>query len=941
MEIAHLRVEWLANPVGIGAALPRFSWELQSLARGKRQSAYRVLVASSVHLLDSETADVWDSGRVESSANTGVEFGGRSLKSGEAVFWKVKVWDERGCETPWSASARWTMGMLNAENWQAQWISRPENPFHSPSRDTLLLPPARYFRKKIAVIKPVERVLLYFSALGVCEVLLNGKKIGDSYFEPGWSDYGKRAYYRVYDVTPQVTTGANSIGAILADGWYAGYVGFGLFCGYGPEKNGRNLYGRIPALLLQMEIDYADGSREAVVTDASWEVSGDGPIREADLLMGETFDARQDDPLWCTPDHAVSHPAWDWEPALLSSASPLIPATFYDWRGERVVDLGFSAPPRLDSYAAEPIRITQELLPISIRHLSPDTVIGDFGQNFAGLVRLSVRGDSGSRVQLRYGEWLHSDGRLMTENLRRARATDTFILAGADTETWTPRFTYHGFQYVEISGLSDRVELVGITGLVMHNDFRLAGSFECSDPVMTKFADNVLWSQRSNFFEVPTDCPQRDERLGWLGDAQTFMRTATYFGDVAAFFTKWLQDVEDSQLDCGVFPDYSPFPMWHGQPFSVVWADAGIICPWTQWKVYGDTRLMERMWPSMERFMQWRSVTTRPDGTSSGLGNTYGDWLNLGEETPLAFIDTCYHAVCCRMMSEMAAARGDHGTASNYRHRLAGVGHAFRKAYINQEGTLTVDTQTAYALALWSEMLPAAENQRLAHRLAEKLRAAAFRMATGFVGTRALLPALSGNGYHDLAVKLFQSRDFPSWGYEVVNGANSVWERWDSFTGEYGFNGIHGDQNSSMNSFNHYAFGAVMEWAFRYLAGLDCENVGFRSLKMKPLVLQGIAQCSETITSVSAKYHSVHGLISSSWSLSQEAFFLACTIPANTTAVVHLPAFGGPETEDGRPLEEAPHVTVADRTPTETIVRVASGTYQFRVDRRLGLPDSQ
>jgi alpha-L-rhamnosidase len=932
-ELTDLRCEYLVAPEGIDVRQPRLSWRLTAKRRGAAQKAWQVRVASSREKLLRGEADRWDSGRRPGAATSQVAYGGTALAAGAEYFWQVRSWDEADRPTAWSEAARWSMGLLAPGDWRAQWISfRDTSPLHT-SRKELFLPSARHYRKEFVAPKPVRRAVVYSSALGVYDLYCNGRRISDAYFQPGWADYRKRAYYRAQDVTRLLRSGgANALGAIVAEGWYSGYVGFGLLVGQGPGRAGRYFYGKTPALLVQLEVEYADGTRETVVSDPSWRVTDRGPTQEADIIMGETYDARAELRGWGEPGYDDGA----WEPAIRAEDNERVRAVFTDALGEREVDLGFVKPARLQAYAAPPIRITQELPAKAVTEPKPGVFIFDLGQNFAGVVRLRVRGSAGTRVQLRFGEMLHRDGRLMTENLRRARATDTYILRGDPAgESWTPRFTYHGFQYVEVTGLAAKPGLEAVTGLVLHNDTPVAGSFECSDPVLTQFGRNAWWTQRANFVEMPTDCPQRDERLGWTGDAQAYIRTATFNADTAAFYTKWLDDLVEAQHGFGAYPDYAPYPMAHGmragKSFGTGWMDAGIICPWTVWQVYGDTRLLQKNWGSMTRFMDFRQAAMGVDGLGVSLGNPWGDWLNVNEPTPIEFIDTCYHALDCQLMAEMAAALGKKVEAAAYRARRGRIADAFAKAYVTAEGTLTIDTQTAYVLALWTGLMPEKHGAAAAARLAQKIQLNGHRMTTGFLGTRALLPALSAHGRHDLAVRLFQNRVFPSWGYEVVNGANSVWERWDSYTKEHGFEGSSGKQNASMNSFSHYAFGAVMEWAYRALAGIETDGPGYRRIAIRPRPpTPGSNPDVAPINWVRAHYDSMHGRIASAWRREAGRFSLEVTIPPNTSASVWLPvAATAGITEGGAPLARGAGIRSFAVQDEAVRVEVAAGTYRF------------
>ena len=928
LQPVALRTEYLANPEGLEAAQPRLQWRVESAERGQKQTAYRILVASRAEVLARNEGDLWDSGKVLGDAASQLAYAGQPPGSGQQCFWKVQTWDRDGIASAWSEPARWSMGLLKPEDWKAQWISFADaTPLH-PERAKLHLPPARHYRKEFEAAREVKRATLYFSALGIAEMQLNGRKVGDAYFESGWADYAKRAYYRTHDVTSLVKQGRNSIGAIVADGWYAGYVGYGMLVGYGPGKTGRNIYGKTPALLGQLEIEYVDGSREIVGTDATWQTSGDGPFREADMLMGESYDARKADDQ-----------TWKWEPAILAEANGSTKAKFFEPGIEREIELGFQKPPKLAAYTAPPIRVVEELPAKGITEPKPGTYIFDLGQNIAGVIRLKVKGPAGTVVQLRHGEMLHTDGRLMTENLRKARATDFYTLRGdAAGETWQPRFTYHGFQFVELTGLPEKPALDAVTGLVLSNDTAATSEFACSDPVMTQFWKNTVRTQRANFIEVPTDCPQRDERLGWMGDAQIYARTASYNADVSAFFTKWLDDLDEAQRESGAYPDYCPYPFAHGKPgatHGTAWTDAGVIVPYTVWKVYGDARVLERHWASMTKFMEWRRKAD-PELKGVSLGNTWGDWLNLGEDTPIEYIDLCYHRLSALLMSAMADTLGKRDEAAKYRETADALARSFRKQFVQPDGSLSVDTQSAYVLALENRIFAEPDEARAAaERLAQKIARNDARMATGFLGTKPLLLALTANGQNDLACRLFQSRKFPSWGYEVEQGATSVWERWDSFTKEHGFDGATGKNNAAMNSFSHYSFGSVMQWAFQTLAGIDTDGPGYQRIFIKPNPPSPDATGEpKPIDWVKAHYDSIHGRIVSEWRATGADFELHTTIPPNTTATIFLPAKDAASaTEGGRSLADAPGVKLLRTESGRVVLAVESGAYHFQSKR--------
>jgi alpha-L-rhamnosidase len=941
-----LRCEWLEEPQGIGTREPRLSWIVTApdADRGQRQTAYRILAATDAALAEPGKADLWDSGRVDSAETLGIVYAGKPLASGSRVVWRVMAWDREGRESPWSDLATFSLGLLEAADWVGQWISiRDDAPLHA-DRAKLHLPPARQYRKPFATSKPVKRAVLHGTALGLVDWSIDGRRVSEDLFQPGWADYHRRVHGRTHDVTGLlVKPGQHCLGAAVADGWYAGYVGYGLFVGYGPHQTGRNIYGKTPAILCQLDIEYADGSRERVVTDPSWHVTDAGPIREADFLMGEAHDARRELVGWDTP--AFVEDAAAWKPAIPATANAAEKAPFFEPGVKREVSVGFVKPAEIVAYAAPPIEITEDLAAKSVKEWKPGVFLFDLGQNFAGVVRLKVAAPTGTTLTLRYGEMLHPDGRLMTENLRRARAVDTYICKGGGVETWTPRFTYHGFQYVEVSGLPAGTlpPLDTVTGLVLHNATPMVGRFACSDDLLTRFWRNTVWTQRANFIEVPTDCPQRDERLGWMGDAQIYARTATFNADVAAFFTKWIDDVREAQARdgdaAGSYPDYCPYPFAHGKPkatFGTAWTDAGVICPWTMALVYGDRRLVERHWDSMRAFMDWRA---RLDPKLAGVaaGNEWGDWLNVNEPTPTAYVDLCYHAQSARMMTQMALMLGKADDAAAYRRRFEDLAASFRRTYLREDGTVKVDTQTACVLALECGLVPDDHAAPVARQLAARIEQAGNRMTTGFLGTKGILPALSAHGHHDLACRLFQSRSFPSWGYEVEQGANTVWERWDSFTREHGFEGVIGKNNAAMNSFSHYAFGAVMEWGFKTLAGIDTIDPAYARIRIRPQPpTPGSNPERAAIDWVRADYDSPRGPIQSHWRRTDGGVEMRVRVPANATALVHVPVREAASVVEGEPsvsrpvaTGDVPGVKVIESRPGEVILEVGSGEYRF------------
>lgn len=591
------------------------------------------------------------------------------------------------------------------------------------------------------------------------------------------------------------------------------------------------------------------------------------------------------------------------------------------------MSFGFSRP-KLEAFPGVPVRVTEEIHCKKVTEREPGVFVFDMGQNFAGAIRMNVKGKAGETIQIRYGEMLHPDGRLMTENLRKARATDFYTCSGdPEGEVYEPRFTFHGFQFVELSGFPGNADLSTVTGLVVHSDTPMTSTFECSDPMVNQLFSNVLWTQRSNFLDLPTDCPQRDERMGWTGDAQAYVATACYNADIGAFYTKWLRELMESQRPSGAFPGYAPFPFQHGWDFGTAWADAGVICPWTIWQFYGDVKVIDDCWEPMTKFMKWRQKTSVGD-LGINHGNAWGDWLAQGAETPLDYVDSIYFAISAKMMAEMASATGRSDQAKRYRDQFARTKRAFQSKYLNSDGSISVRTQTAQALALYADLVPAEKRADTGRFLSKMLADNGNHMATGFLGTRPLLPVLSSSGQHDLATFLLQSREFPSWGYEISNGATTIWERWDSYTKEDAF----GRHNAAMNSFSHYAFGAVCEWMFATLAGIQSDGPGFKRIIIRPMPpAPGSNAMHAPIDWVRASYDSIRGVIRSDWKLALDSFQLDVSIPANTTATVFLPAHQGDEiTEGNAPVANNQNVKLLGVRDGYAELQIRSGDYRFK-----------
>jgi len=889
LQVTGLRVEYLTNPLGMDAVRPRLSWTLESNKRGQKQMAYRILVASSEENLSRDLGDLWDTERMPEIQSNQIEYNGKALTSRMRCYWKVCVWDQDGEMSPFSARAFWTMGLLSGAEWKATWIGMGNN---AASMDTAAErqkqivpgPPAPYFRKVFRIDKPVARAFVYSTARGLFELRLNGKRVGEDVFAPEWTDYRKRIQYRTYDVTAMLQPGENVLGAVLGEGWYSGYIGFNFKrCHYGNQNS----------LLSQLEIQYGDGATQTVVTDGTWRCSA-GPIDNSDLLMGENYDARKETPGWET----AAFDDASWKPAVLLAK----PAA------------------RLAAQPSEPVRVMQTRRPIKITKPKKGVYVFDLGQNIAGWARLRVKGSRGSKVTLRFAERLNPDGTIYTANLRAAKATDTYVLKGEGIETFEPRFTFHGFQYVEATGLPKKPDGNTITGCVIHSSLPPAGTFECSNPGVNRLWENQLWSQRGNYLGIPTDCPQRDERLGWMGDAQIFIRTGTFNMDAAAFFTKWMQDVADAQAADGAFADTSPLlPGIAEFKAAPGWGDAGVIVPWTVYRVYGDKRILERHWRSMTRWMDFLLAANPNLLRKNNLYNNYGDWLSIKADTPKDLLATAYWAYDAGLLSKMAQVLGRTEEANQYAALFRNIRTAFQKEYVLPDGRIKGETQTGYLLALAMNLLPEDMRPKATDRLLENIRSKNWHLSTGFLGVAYLNPVLSESGNNDTACRLLLTDTFPSWLYPIRQGATTIWERWDGWTQEKGF------QDPGMNSFNHYSLGSVAEWLYRYAAGIDLDLgvPGYKHIVIHPRPSKGL-------TYANAGYRSIHGWIRSGWTLKKNRFTLDVRIPANTTAVVHVPQDEGtPVLEGGMPVENSDGIVPSGKGEREAVYRIGSGDYHF------------
>ena len=1060
----RLRVEGLSEPLGLDVTQPRFSWTLVSDRRGAAQLAYQIRVASDPARLTAGEADLWDTNKMASTAHTHIRYGGKPLPPGQQAWWTVRIWDERDEVSGWSEPAHFSIGLLDAANWQAQWIEDPQaadefgpanNGYHSqmvdsasaekwvavdlgsvveidgvalwPARpydwvrdepgflfpkrflietataanfhDAKLLPipaagavanpgtnawrlgfsprRARYLRLRTQELRPRDadefglalaefevlaggknlalhapatagdsidtnhwsvraltdgdkvshgptgtesltsprlrksfelstdrrlvRATLHVTALGLYELFVNGRRIGEQLLAPEWTDYHTRLQYQTFDVTDSLQNGENVLAVQLGDGWYSGRIGLAWIVPGGPP---RAIYGRKPKLLLQCDLRYSDGSVDRIVTDASWRTSTEGPWRAADLLDGVIYDAQREQPGWDRPG--------------------------YDEEGWTAAQVSETLDIAIIGQANEPIRLTEERPALSRTQPKPGVFVYDFGQNLAGWVRVALNGPAGATVTLRHAEVLNPDGTIYTDNLRSAQQTDRYTLAGGRSQIFEPRFTYHGFRYVELTGLDTPPAPTELIACAVHSGPAVAGSFECSEALLNQLWSNVMWTQRANLHSTPTDCPQRDERLGWTGDILAFAPTACFNMDMAAFLDKWLQDMRDAQTKDGRYPDFAPHPFESRERFSGVpaWGDAGVFVAWDHYRFYGDKQLLATHYESARRWVDWIHAANSDLLWIHERHNDYGDWLNAdtlqlegwprtGAGMPKDAFATAFFARSTQLVARMAQALGKTGDAARYGQLADDIRAAFNDAYVSADGKIAGDTQAGYAIALNFDLLPAELQERAVEHMIACFERYDGCISTGFHSTICLMRELSERGHVEEAYRLALNRRMPSWGYAIEHGATTVWERWDGYVEGRGF------QNPGMNSFAHYAIGSVGEWLYSTVLGIQLQEPGFTHFAIRP-------QPGGGLTWARGAYTSIHGPIEVEWRIEREEILLITTVPIGTTATIRIPTNdAGSVRESGQTLASAAGLGHARLVPGGLEIEVAAGTYAF------------
>jgi alpha-L-rhamnosidase len=889
IRVYGLQAEQRQEPLGIDHPRPRLSWKLDSDRRGAAQTAYRITAALQRGDLDRPDRLLWDTGRRESGDGLLIAWDGPVLNSATRYHWRVEIWDEAGSPAG-SAQSWFETGLLHRQDWSAVWVGRDQHglpPVEPPVADDIagadLFQPPLHLRRAFQLDRQPVRARLYATARGIYEARLNGHRVGDHELAPGWTEYHRRLQYQTYDVTEQVRRGANVLAAVVADGWWSGYVGF-------DPRRAAQQYGDRPALLAQLVVEFADGARHVVATDAAW-TERPGAILGADLLMGQLVDARR---------HVAG---WD-RPGAVDGFGPVA-----------VLD---SQPGPLVAEPDHPVRVTAQLPAVSVDRRAPGRYIVDFGQNVVGRVRLTLRSaPAGHRVTIRHAEALTYD-ELYVANLRRAAATDVYLAGGHREEVFEPRFTTHGFRYIELDGLPGEFDAADVVAQVLHSDTPWTGRFECSDAVTNRLYANIAWGQRGNFVAVPTDCPQRDERLGWLADAQIFAPTASRNADVGAFFARWMRDVLDGQDPDGAFRDVAPLITVHREA-APAWGDAGVIIPWHLWRSYGDRQVLEECFPAMAA---WISHVRRhnPDLLwRHRAGNNYGDWLQVDAATPRDVLATAYFARSAAIVADAAEVLGRDRDAVEHRTLHAAIRQAFITAYVREDGTVAGETQTGYLLALAFGLLPDELVPAAVKHLAADIEQRGNRLTTGFVGVALLCPVLTEHGRADLAYALLHQDAFPSWGYTIRHGATTIWERWDGWTEHGGF------QADAMNSFNHYSLGSVGDWLFGGVAGIDQtpSSVAYRELLLRP-------RPGGRLSWARAEQDTARGLVACGWAIAGDRITVTATVPPGSAALLEIPT-ADPATvaEHDLPVAGRPGVLQVERSSAGLTVRLTSGRYTF------------
>ena len=878
VKVTSLLTENKTNPIGLDMASPRFSWAIESAKRNTSQTAYEIKITEAKKL-------VWSSDKVNSNQSVYIDYAGPKLSSNTKYNWQVRVWDNQGTASEWSASNSFQTALLSVSDWQAKWIV--------PGFVEASNRPSPIFRKQFAATKKLVSAIANITAHGMYEAQINGQRVGDAYLTPGWTSYSTRLQYQTYDVTNLIKTGANAIGVSLGSGWYRGIIGF---------SNNKDFYGKDIALLFQLNITYSDGSKEIVISDDSWKANT-GSIEYSEIYNGETVDARKEKAGWATANFNDE----SWLPAKLANFDKA----------------------NLIATQNELVKKHEVFKPVKIFITPKGEKVIDFGQNLVGWVVMKAKGNEGDKITLSHAEVLDKQGNFYTENLRAAKAQNTYVLSGVGLETFEPHFTWQGFRYLRIEGYPGEITADNFSAVALYSDMKPTGEFTSSNTLVNQLQHNIQWGQKGNFLDVPTDCPQRDERLGWTGDAQVFSRTATFNMNVHSFFAKWLKDLAADQKD-GKVPFVVPNVIGADALNSTGWADVATIIPWNLYIAYGDKKILTDQYASMKAYVESINKVAKDDLWNTGFH--FGDWLfyrpeddNDGKSavTDKYLIAQCFYAHSTQLLINAATVLNKKEDMALYTAQLSRIKAAFMKEYVSPNGRLISGTQTAYTLALNFDMLPENLRQQAAKRLVDNIESYGNHLTTGFLGTPYLCHVLTRFGFTNVSYKLLLQEKYPSWLYPVKMGATTIWERWDGQKPDSSF------QSVGMNSFNHYSYGAIGDWMYRQMVGLDTyeDGAGYKHSKVQPHIGGGF-------TNASASLDTYYGKLSSGWKLQGEDIYLDVIIPANTTSSVFIPTKDATKvSENGQALSTVNGIKIIGQKDDYLETQLGSGEYHFVIKK--------
>ena len=836
LRAINLTCEARVNPLGLDEKRPHLSWQMEG---GAAQTGYRIRV-----FREEEQEPVWDSGYAESEQSQLIPYEGPALLPRVRYFWQVQLRDQDGAASEWSEKAWWETGLMGPDGFIADWITHP-NP-----GDITKMQPCPMLRRSFEAHKKIVRARAYASALGVYCLRINGRPVSGDVLSPGFTSYRNRVQYQTWDVTELLREGENVVSATLADGWYRGYLG-------GADKC-RNDFGDRLGLICQLHMQTEDGEEIVVCSDEAWRAHEDGPFRYADFYMGVEYDARLEQDGWDAPGYDDS--GW-------------LQAVRLDHRKDILI-----------AQLSQPVRRVMTLQPKEIIATPKGETLIDMGQNMVGWLKFTVRGEKGHTLTVRHGEALDKDGNFYNENYRTAKSEIIYTLKGGGEEAFEPFLSFYGFRYVKLENWPCEVRMEDFEGMVICSDMEITSGFTCSDARVNRLFENVQWGQRGNFVDVPTDCPQRDERVGWTGDCQAFARTACINMDSRLVLSKWLGDLSLDQAEDGGIPHVVPRIFSKPQNFgSSAWGDAATIVPWTLYQCYGDQRILEKQYPAMKKWLGY--IDSQSTDWLWDQGKHYGDWLGLDAHegsyvgaTDKALIATAFSAYSTRLTMQTAQVLGYEEDRQALSDRLDKIIAAYRRSYIGADGLLTVRTQTAYVLTLHFGLAPEEYRARMAQELLALIEERGGHLSTGFVGTPYLCLALTAADAHDVAGRLLLTDEYPSWLYSVGKGATTMWEHWDGIKPDGSF------WSADMNSFNHYAYGAIGEWMMRCLAGIDAAEPGYKRISLHPRPIEGLEY-------VSAWQKTPYGVVKCGWSTKNGVRRVECTIPAGAQADLTLEGY--------------------------------------------------